>query len=75
MSVLVEIRPEAPREEVPPGIEPPAEGTGGPGGGRPDPLPVWLAVTVASLVAIGLTYLGMLAGIWANMSGAQLPGA
>jgi hypothetical protein len=74
MSVLVKSRPEMPREETPPGTEPPAAGTGGPGG-RPEPLPVWLAATVASLVAIGLTYLGMLAGIWANMSGAQLPGA
>jgi hypothetical protein len=74
MSVLVETRPELPREEVPPGIEPPGEGTAGTGG-RPDQLPLWLAITVVSLLAIGLTYLGMLTQIWANMSGAQLPGA
>jgi hypothetical protein len=61
-------------EEVPPGIEPPAQDRGD-RGGRPDPMPVWLAAIVVSLVAIALTYLGMWAGIWANMSGAQLPGA
>lgn len=72
MSVLVETRPEMAREQVPP--EPPAEGRGDPGG-RPDPLPVWLAATVVSLLAIALTYVGMLTGIWANLSGAQLPGA
>jgi hypothetical protein len=72
MSVLVETRPEMAREQVPP--EPPAEDRGDPGG-RPDPLPVWLAATVVSLLAIALTYVGMLTGIWANLSGAQLPGA
>lgn len=74
MSVLLDTRPERPREEVPPGIEPPAEGNGDPGG-RPEPLPVWLAATVVSLLAIALTYLGMLTQIWANMAGSQLPGA
>jgi hypothetical protein len=42
---------------------------------RPEPLPVWFAVTVVVLLAVGLTYLGMLTQIWANLSGAQLPGA
>jgi hypothetical protein len=36
---------------------------------------VWFAVTVVVLLAGGLTYIGMLTQIWANMSGAQLPGA
>jgi hypothetical protein len=55
---------------------PPAGGGPGRGAGhRPEPLPVWLAVTLVVLVAIGLTYLGMLTQIWANLSGAQLPGA
>jgi hypothetical protein len=36
---------------------------------------VWFAVTVVVLVAIGLTYIGMVTQIWANLSGAQLPGA
>jgi hypothetical protein len=36
---------------------------------------VWFAVTVVVLLAAGLTYIGMLTQIWANLSGAQLPGA
>ncbi len=43
--------------------------------GRPEPLPVWFAVTVVVLLAVGLTYIGMLTQIWANLSGEQLPGA
>lgn len=50
-----------------------------PGGGRgPRPrrnMPLGLAITLIVLVAALLTYLGMLTQIWANLSGAQLPGA
>jgi hypothetical protein len=59
--VLLESPPRTPRE--------------GGDGGRPEPLPVWFAVTVVVLLAAGLTYIGMLTQIWANLSGAQLPGA
>lgn len=38
-------------------------------------LPLGVAVTIIVLVAALLTYLGMLTQIWANLSGAQLPGA
>lgn len=38
-------------------------------------MPLGLAITLIVLVAALLTYLGMLTQIWANLSGAQLPGA
>jgi hypothetical protein len=59
--VLLESPPRRPREDG--------------GTGRPEPIPVWFAVTVVVLLAAGLTYIGMLTQIWANLSGAQLPGA
>ncbi|OLT00132.1 hypothetical protein BJF90_07595 [Pseudonocardia sp. CNS-004] len=73
MTVLLWLPPDARQAEIPPRTAPPGGGDGR-GGGRA-PLPVWLAVTLVVLVAIGLTYLGMLTQIWANLSGAQLPGA
>ena len=76
MPVQLDARAGPPREDVPARVVPPTMGDGGWGDGRrPDPLPVWFAVTVVVLLAIGLTYLGMLTQIWANLSGAQLPGA
>jgi hypothetical protein len=76
MSVLLDPRPDSPREQPPTRPVPPVEGDGGSGGGRqPDQLAVWFAVTVVVLLAVGLTYVGMLTQIWANLSGAQLPGA
>jgi hypothetical protein len=76
VTVLLETPPDASRAEFPSRTVPP----GGDGGGRgdwrrPGSLPVWFAVTVVVLVAIGLTYIGMVTQIWANLSGAQLPGA
>jgi hypothetical protein len=71
MTVLLESPPRMPREDIPPPAEPPTTG----GDRRPEPLPVWFAVTVVVLLAVGLTYIGMLTQIWANLSGAQLPGA
>lgn len=76
MTVLLEPSPDARQAEIPSGTVPPAGGRDGRGDGRrPDPLPAWLAVTLVVLLAIGLTYLGMVTQIWANLSGAQLPGA
>jgi hypothetical protein len=76
MTVLLDSPPDASRAEIPPRTVPPGGDGGGRGDGRrPGPLPVWLAVTVVVLVAIGLTYIGMVTQIWANLSGAQLPGA
>jgi hypothetical protein len=72
MAVLLDTHPDAARTEIPPRSVPP---TGGGEGPRPDPLPAWVAVTIVVVVAIILTYIGMLTQIWANMSGAQLPGA
>jgi hypothetical protein len=76
MSLLLDSPPDALWEESPARAVPPTDREGGPGDGpRPDPLPVWFAVTVVVLLAIGLTYVGMVTQIWANLSGAQLPGA
>lgn len=52
--------------------------TGGWDGNGPashDGWPLWLAVTVTVLLAVVLTWLGMVTQIWANLTGAQLPGA
>lgn len=54
------------------------DGPSGRGGDDPQPaggMPPALAVAVIVLVAVVLTYLGMLSQILANISGAQLPGA
>lgn len=48
---------------------------GGGGGGRRRNIPVAVAVLAIVALAVLLTYLGMLTQIWANVSGAQLPGA
>jgi hypothetical protein len=56
-------------------IEPPEEGDGGGGGDPRGNWPLALAVAVVVLLAALLTYVGMLTQIWANLSGAQLPGA
>lgn len=54
-------------------IEPPHDGDGG---GEPrGNWPLALALVVVVLLAALLTYVGMLTQIWANLSGAQLPGA
>lgn len=60
---------------LPAGSGPPPPEAGGEGDPRWNGLPVIVAVVV--IVALGalFTYLGMLTQIWANMSGAQLPGA
>lgn len=57
----------------PPG--PPDEPSGGGEGPRHRGIPRWLAVLVTAALAALLTYLGMLTQIWANLAGAQLPGA
>lgn len=61
------------------GRDDPGQPTLPPGGDRePQPgrnVPAGLAVVLIILVAVLLTYLGMLTQIWANLSGAQLPGA
>lgn len=76
MAVLLETSSEARRAEVTSRTVPPAGGGSGRGDGPgPAPLPAWLAVTIVVLLAVGLTYLGMVTQIWANLSGAQLPGA
>ncbi|MQA85633.1 MAG: hypothetical protein GEV03_13645 [Streptosporangiales bacterium] len=55
------------------GDDPPGEGDGG---GEPRRnWPLGLAVAVIVVLAALLTYLGMLTQVWANLSGAQLPGA
>lgn len=61
-------RNEAPRPPVPPDDAPDG---GGPGRG----VPRIVAVLITAAVAAGLTYLGMLTQIWANLAGSQLPGA
>lgn len=58
------------------GTRPPAPPVGPSDGGRPRRgVPRVLAVLITAAVAAGLTYLGMLTQIWANLAGAQLPGA
>lgn len=58
------------------GTRPPAPPDHPPGGDRPRRgVPRVLAVLITAAVAAGLTYLGMLTQIWANLAGSQLPGA
>jgi hypothetical protein len=52
-----------------------AGGDHGDGGGGRRQWPLLPALAAAGLVGALLTFLGMLTQIWANMAGAQLPGA
>ncbi|MGH3329560.1 MAG: hypothetical protein ACRDPT_17510 [Streptomycetales bacterium] len=52
-----------------------AAGYGGEGSPAPRGVPRGIAVVLVVLLAGLLTFFGMLSQIWANMSGAQLPGA
>ncbi|HJR51586.1 MAG TPA: hypothetical protein VJ794_10795 [Gemmatimonadales bacterium] len=58
--------------QTPPPPAPPREGDGG---GERRVLPLGVSVALILLIATLFTYLGMLTQIWANISGAQLPGA
>jgi hypothetical protein len=71
-------RPAAPRPQPQPsrpdGGGPAGTGGGGGDGGRRQ-WPLLPALLAAAVVGALLTFLGMLTQIWANMAGAQLPGA
>lgn len=53
---------------------PPALPDGG-GDGRPEGIPMTVAIVVIVLIAALLTFVGMQTQIWANIAGSQLPGA